>query len=487
MRSAAGFGRACLLIGGVVGAAIAATTTTARADAPAQDGGKALAALEALAGYFADELSVKGGYVWETSLDDLGRRGEGGDVPPDVIWIQPPGTPAIAGVFLRLFELTGDERWLDPARETAGILVRTQLLSGGWNNRATLDSTARRKWCYRADGVDGDACKEREGEARNRSTLDDNISQSALGFLIWYTSIDEEADPSVQEAIEFALSRLRNGQYRNGAWPVHLDRLLASAKTAVAWRATLPASWSREWVKPGGSPVILTNDQIVRDTVRLMLSAYDTYGDEQLLAAAQRSGEFLLAAQLPEPQRGWAQAYDMDLQPVWGRAFEPPAVASSETAGSVDALLDLHAFTGKQRYLDGALEAAEWLRAVRRPAGDWARFYELGTNRPLYVDNEGRLSYDDSPLWKDYGMAGEFGIDAVLDRAESVRVGAHGALSPVPKWDWIFSPHRGLSPGASLQRVVAAGGDPAELASDGWLASSLLVEAMREYVRDGHP
>lgn len=472
----------CLLIFALAGAVTTLDGTRTSAASASTDPA-ALDAIETLAGHFADNIGFEGGYVWETSLDNQGRRGEGDSVEPGEIWIQPPGTPAIGGVYLRLFELTGDPRWRDAARETASVLVRTQLLSGGWNNRATLEAARRPEWCYRADRADAETCKAVENEIGNRSTLDDNITQSALGFLIWYGSVDEDAAPEVRESIDYALSRLRNAQYRNGAWPIHLDRLLASARTVVAWRSSLPASWSREWVKPGGSPVLLLNDHLVRNTIRLMLAAYERYGDETWLAAAQRSGEFLLAAQLPEPQRGWAQAYNMDLQPVWGRSFEPPSVASAETAGSVDALIDLYALTGKERYLEGALQGAKWLESVRRPGGDWARFYELGTDKPLYVDEEGQLSYDDGSLWKSYGMVGEFGIDAVLARAEAARTGARGALAPVPKWDWIFGPHRGPAPEIVLKNVVAAGGNAAALAQDGWLSSSTLVEAVRGYAR----
>ena len=50
-----------------------------------------------------------------------------------------------------------------------------------------------------------------------------------------------------------------------------------------------------------------------------------------ILAAAKRGGDFLLLAQMPEPQPAWCQQYHPDMHPVWARKFEPPAIACSES------------------------------------------------------------------------------------------------------------------------------------------------------------
>jgi hypothetical protein len=126
-----------------------------------------------------------------------------------------------------------------------------------------------------------------------------------------------------------------------------------------------------------------------------------------------RSGDFLLDAQMPAPQAGWAQTYNSDLEPIWGRKFEPPAIASQETVGAIEALLDLYLYIGEDRYLEAVAAAAGWLEASRLPTGDWARFYELRTNRPLYMTREYELTYDDGDLPRHYGFRGHFGADRV--------------------------------------------------------------------------
>jgi hypothetical protein len=47
-------------------------------------------------------------------------------------------------------------------------------------------------------------------------------------------------------------------------------------------------------------------------------------------------------------------------------------------------LLDLHLYTGDAGYLKPIPPALEWFQRSRTPNGQWARFYELKTNRPLY-------------------------------------------------------------------------------------------------------
>jgi hypothetical protein len=155
---------------------------------------------------------------------------------------------------------------------------------------------------------------------------------------------------------------------------------------------------------------------LVRDKIRLLLFAYQVYGRPEHRDAALRAGEFLLAAQMPAPQPGWAQAYDRRMTPIWGRKFEPPAVASWETGGTIEALLELYLTFGDQRYLDAAERAAAWLERVRFADGQWARFYELETDRPLYMTTDYQLTYSADDLPTHYGFIDRFGLPEVLDR-----------------------------------------------------------------------
>jgi hypothetical protein len=106
--------------------------------------------------------------------------------------------------------------------------------------------------------------------------------------------------------------------------------------------------------------------------------------------------------------------------PIWGRKFEPPAIASWESGTTIEALLELHLATGDRRYLEAIAPAAAWLERVRLPDGQWARFYELRTDRPLYMTRDYRLTYADDDTPTHYGFKGTFGLPAVLDAYQAI-------------------------------------------------------------------
>jgi hypothetical protein len=397
-------GLAILLVGGVAQAADKATAA------------QAIAAMERAGAYFRDRLGIDGTYVWQYSVDGKVRRGEGGAVGASIGWVQPPGTPAVGAAFLRIYEASGDKQWLDAAHAVARALLRTQLASGGWFKSIETDPGKMKEWCYRSGKTRGNSCEEKkDSPSFNRTQLDDNNTQSVLNFLMWFDKASTASDPKVRESVEFGLRRLMKVQYSNGAFPSSFSENALGADKDTASRASIPADWPRDWVKPETHPYFVVNDHLLRDTGRLFLNAYHAYHRPQYLRTAMKIGDFLVAAQLPRPQQGWAQMYNHMLQPVWGRKFEPPSVASRETAGNIEFLIELHEETSKVQYLETATSAADWLKASRLPGGTWARFYELNTGRPLYVDSSYKVTYDDQNLLSHYGMKGAFNIQPLLD------------------------------------------------------------------------
>ncbi|TPN69870.1 hypothetical protein FJ986_03650 [Mesorhizobium sp. B1-1-1] len=405
---------------------VALSCGTALAGAPQSQPtvAEAREAIEAAGAYFRDHLGVAGTYVWKYSLDGQKRVGEGGTVPASVGWVQPPGTPAVGAAFLRIFEVTGDKQWLQSAQVVATALVKTQLESGGWFYKIETDPQKAATWCYRALKVGGNICRDiKDNPQRNETVLDDNNTQSVLNFLVWFDLASGGSDPDVRSCIDRALHRLMRVQYPNGAFPVFFKGAAPGADVKAAAKASIPASWSHEWQKPDRPPYFIVNDNLPRDMGRLFLNAYRTYHDPAYLKTAEKVGDFLLAAQLPAPQQGWAQGYDRSMQPVWGRRFEPPAVVSRETAGNIDYLIELNEQNRDARLLHAATTAATWLQAARLSDGSWARFYELNTNRPLYIDEGGQVTFDDMDLLKHYGMKTGAEIEPVFARLESATRG----------------------------------------------------------------
>ncbi len=352
--------------------------------------------------FFHNEVAAHGGYVYRYSADLSKREGEG-KTTRDTVWVQPPGTPAVGMAYLDAYRRTGEAYLLEAARATGECLVRGQLRSGGWSNSIEFDPETRPRHAYRVDTV-------RE-PARNRTTFDDDKSQSAMRMLIRLDQALEFKDERVHEASMFALESVLKAQFPNGAWPQGFTEFPDPAKYPVQ-RASFPASWPRE--HPGGDYWVFYtfNDNTIADTVDMLFLASEVYGESRYRTAALRGGEFMLLAQLPAPQPAWAQQYDFEMHPVWARKFEPPAISGGESQGVIQSLLQLYLKTGDRKFLKPVPKALNYLRDAQLPYGRLSRFYELETNRPLYFTKKYVLTYDDSDMPTHYS----FQVGSRLDR-----------------------------------------------------------------------
>ena len=127
---------------------------------------------------------------------------------------------------------------------------------------------------------------------------------------------------------------------------------------------------------------------VEKEKIQIMFEAARIYNEPRYKAAAEKTGVFILLAQMPEPQPAWAQQYDTHMNPVWARSMEPPAVVGRESVSILFALLTLYRETGKKRYLQPVPRAIEYLKScVYEKNGKpvIARFHELKTNRRLYI------------------------------------------------------------------------------------------------------
>jgi PelA/Pel-15E family pectate lyase len=346
--------------------------------------------------FFRTQVSTEGGYLWRYSEDLSLREGEG-TATDAMIWVQPPGTPSVGMAFLTAYEATGDEYYLDAARDAAYALVAGQLRSGGWDYRIEFDPERRRRYSYRVD-------PDPRQNARNVSTMDDNNTQSATRLLMRVDKALDFKDEKIHEAAEFALSTILKVQYPNGAWPQRFTEAPDPAKFPIK-KACYPESWS--WTFPGRDykSFYTFNDNSIADTIDTMLEAFEIYGKAEYRAAAEKAGDFIILAQMPEPQPAWAQQYNADMQPAWARKFEPPGVTGGESQGVMRILLTLYRATGKEKYLEPLPRAIEYLRRSRLPDGRLARFYELKTNKPLYLTRgDYKVTYSDADMPTHYSF-----------------------------------------------------------------------------------
>lgn len=399
-------------------------------------------ALKRAAAFYHQKAASHGGYVYRYSADFSLREAEG--IPaPDTIWIQPPGTPAVGDAFLEAYLATGDAASLKAATDAAHALSRTQLASGGWDYSGHFAEGTRAKILYRRDATgrlldrskapSGEAgwhvWRERKYKDSNGSTLDDDVTQSAVRLLVRVDEALKFADEEIHEAALYALNALVQAQYPCGAWSAGFDVHPATPPDAARYpvkQASFPSSWSRTWTKDF-TGCYVTNDNMHATLIRTLLLAGQTYKEPRYIDAAKRAGDFLLMARMPEPQPAWAQQYDANMQPVWSRAFEPPAISGRESQAVMWSLLTLAAATGEKKYLEPLPAAISYLAKSKLPEGKIARFYELQTNKPLYFKRgpggKGHeLTYDDDRTASNYGWKWDpelEGIQRTLQRLQA--------------------------------------------------------------------
>jgi len=386
--------------------------------APAQDARSALreeavAALRKAAAYFRENVATHGGYVYYYSPDLRQRWGEG-VAAPDEIFVQPPGTPAVGLAYVRAYEATGEKFYLDAARETAAALIHGQVHSGGWLQTVEFNPSSPRIGQYRNG----------QGRGRNTSTLDDSITQSAIRFLMDLDRVTQFKDAAIHEAATVALDALLAAQFPIGAFPqvwtgpVRREPLAEASYPAHDWRTEgrIKNYWD----------MYTLNDGLAGTVAATLQDAAEIYRDPKYKAALERLGGFLVLAQMPSPQPAWCQQYNYAMQPIWARRFEPAAITGGESQDALETLLVIYRATGDEIYLAPIPRALEYLKKSLLPDGRLARYYELQTNKPLYMTRRGdeySLTYDDSQLPDHYGWKVASRLDAIEADYQAAKAG----------------------------------------------------------------
>lgn len=364
--------------------------------------------------FFSQEVAVGGGYVWQYSGDLQLSEGEGKTAGTTTIWVQPPGTPTIGEAFLDAYDATGETFYLDAANKAGQILVTGQMRTGGWFYSIETDPAKQAEFAYRSTKP--------HKKQQTRTTVDDNTTQAALHFLIRLDQANGQKLPAVHNAVTTGLDALIAAQRPNGGWPQNWKEYPAPVdkKAFPVVKASYPEEWSRKWLNDWTGKYFL-NDDVTADLIDLFLFAHAAYGDAKYLAAAERGGDFLLLAQMPDPQPAWAQQYNEQMHPVWDRKFEPPAISGGESQQVIVTLMQLYRETGKAKYLEPIPAALAYLKSSQLPGKKLARFYELHTNRPLYFTKDYQLTYDAADVPTHYSFTVDSRVDALAEEYQRYR------------------------------------------------------------------
>lgn len=237
-------------------------------------------------------------------------------------------------------------------------------------------------------------------------TIDNNGTTMPIRYLALVANATGEA--KYRRAFERGMDYLFAAQYPNGGWPQFFP------------------------LRKGYYSRITYNDNAMVNVLTLLRDAasgdapfgfVDKARREKASAAVARGIHVILRSQVNQNGQltAWCAQHDeKTLEPAWARAYEPPSLSGGETVGIVRFLMSIEKPAPE---VVAAIEAAvRWLRSVsmsgvrvdriRRPDGRterilvkdpdapplWARFYELRTNRPLYLDRDSVYRYDFSEI-----------------------------------------------------------------------------------------
>lgn len=373
---------------------------------------EALSGLKKAVRFYTEKVSAHGGYTYYYSADLKQAWGEGA-ATKDQVWTEPPGTPSVGIAFLQAYDATEDQEYLVAAINAGMALVYGQLQSGGWAQTIDFNPQGTRLNQYRNG----------RGTGSNHSSLDDNQTQSAIEFLARLDQTLGFKNAVVHEAVLYAIDGLLGAQYPNGAFPQGWEK---PAPPLPVVKASYAKEWLRVWPNDDYAKFYTLNDGLADSISNTLLTLHQIYGDQRTREALVRLGNFLLLAQMPDPQPAWCQQYDFDMHPAWARKFEPPAICGLESEDVIKALLRIYRFTGDRRYLEAVRRALTYLKGCQLSDGRMARYYELQTNKPLYMNRppgvSGRSSapgyyvftYDDTDLPSHYGWKQPTQIDALM-------------------------------------------------------------------------
>jgi hypothetical protein len=238
-----------------------------------------------------------------------------------------------------------------------------------------------------------------------------------------YVTFRDARDRSAVDAI-LAVYDAGGGERYLEAARETADFLLSTQYECGAWPSMWPVPDSG-WLR-----LPMLNDHVTLSQTRVLIEVHRRTGDEVYLQGIRKAGDFFVEWQLPEPTPGWAQQYNLDKTPAWGRAFEPPSACGLPSAHAIDLLIDVYLTTGDERYLGPIPVALAWLERSKTGPNEWARFYEPETGKPIYAasHDERDIRYDRDVLYKGYSQWGDWGVERFRQRWERLQELGRGGL-----------------------------------------------------------
>lgn len=283
------------------------------------------------------------------------------------------GTTLHAAHFLILYEALREQWLYDVPAKTGEMLLLTQSEEGWW-----------RSWSWKVTPAGLEYDLPPRGPKTNwiydLVNLDDLTQARPMFLLCWLYRLSGERrflDGAIRSADFVLKTQNPNGGWGH-FWNIEAQRTMGSSGSR--WEAS-------EF-----------EDFAFLGAFYQMLVAYRFTGEQKYLNAALRGADWVVEAQLNGATRGWAEQYDAENVPAWGRDFEPPSCGMMVAIDACEGLRAAFLITGEVKYLKPIEDCVRWARGTPHRDGNmfyWT--YDVATGRPIAAVNRERVFFMDSP------------------------------------------------------------------------------------------
>ncbi|WP_298160131.1 pectate lyase [Brevundimonas sp.] len=282
------------------------------------------------------------------------------------------------------------------ARAIADSVVAHQSPEGGWPKNTSL-------------AVPPDVKAVDEG---SKNTFDNEGTTLPMAFLARVIAAGER--PADRAAFDRGLDYTLAAQSPSGGWPQFYP------------------------LRPGYYSHITYNDDAMVRIMILLREIAEGSGPYRFVdddrrsragAAVARGIQTMLATQVRQDGvlTVWCAQHDQQtLEPAWARAFEPPSLSGSESVGITRFLMSIPdpspqviaAVEGAVRWFEASAVRGIRLQPITAPDGQpdlqvvadpqappiWARFYDLQTNRPIFLGRDSVVHFEVSQIERERRM-----------------------------------------------------------------------------------
>jgi len=240
------------------------------------------------------------------------------------------------------------------------------------------------------------------GTTLSNVTIDNGATYTQIRYLarVYEATGQERFGKGVQRGIDYLLE----AQYENGGWPQYYP------------------------IREGYYEHVTFNDDAMIGAMRVLrdvaqgedrFAFVDAERRKRAATATEKGLDVILETQIEVDgtPTAWCAQYDPEtLEPAGARSYEPPSISGGESVGIVEYLMEIE---DPSPEVIRAVEAAvDWFERVKLtdvelvevedsslpdgydlvvgydPTGAsplWARFYEIGTNQPMFLDRDGTV------------------------------------------------------------------------------------------------